>query len=326
MRRVRPFAVVVAARFGWPRHLLPVAVAGGWLLLFASTGALTNPVVTWPWTSELQMIGAVLIYIIMPGYLMACCVSQDGRAAAATALVAQRLRQDESWVERVRSVNRPVLWCATLLGAAWGYLNFAEFVPRIFESGDPLQNLVIVAGNVFIWIVIARTLAFRVLSATAMAQFGAGIDTLTAGSVDQLRPITQVATFDVLMVMGSFALMPLQTLDAEFRWANYEAGFIVGGLSGLALFFLPMSGVARRIADLRRRELERAHAALDAVGDADIVTLEPLLAYRDRVRALPALPVDLRIVTRILFYFVIPPLAWVAAAIVENWVSRYLGG
>ena len=54
-------------------------------------------------------------------------------------------------------------------------------------------------------------------------------------------------------------------------------------------------------------------------------TLEPLLQARDRINALHTWPLDFSIWSRLFFYGLIPPLAWLAAALVEIVVERVIG-
>ena len=53
--------------------------------------------------------------------------------------------------------------------------------------------------------------------------------------------------------------------------------------------------------------------------------LETLLAHRDRLRAVRTWPLSTGLISRVLLYLVIPPLAWAGAAVVERMVDRFLG-
>ena len=129
---------------------------------------------------------------------------------------------------------------------------------------------------------------------------------------------------DVLIIMGAIALMPLQALDLEFRWVNYEAGLIIGGIAAISLFVLPLWGVHLAIDAARSTRLRELQQQVDSCDRGDITQLESLVAHRDRVQGIHTWPLDLRLIIRVLFYLVLPPLAWVGAALVENVVERFL--
>jgi hypothetical protein len=54
--------------------------------------------------------------------------------------------------------------------------------------------------------------------------------------------------------------------------------------------------------------------------------LEPLLQRRDRINAIHTWPLNVSMISRLLIYGVIPPAAWVGAALVERMVEDLLGG
>jgi hypothetical protein len=60
---------------------------------------------------------------------------------------------------------------------------------------------------------------------------------------------------------------------------------------------------------------------LDETDRHDFATLETITAHIDRVRAMPNWPIDVQTVTRVFAYVIIPPLAWVGAALVENFIN-----
>ncbi|MCB1843012.1 MAG: hypothetical protein KDI09_08645, partial [Halioglobus sp.] len=61
--------------------------------------------------------------------------------------------------------------------------------------------------------------------------------------------------------------------------------------------------------------------ALDATRQQRLATL---LVYRRELADLPGWPFDISNVTRLSLYLVIPPLTWVAAALIENVVDAML--
>ena len=71
---------------------------------------------------------------------------------------------------------------------------------------------------------------------------------------------------------------------------------------------------------------ELIRGASKSLEHADATVLETLLQRRDRIRGIPTWPVNLSMVSRLIVYGVIPPIAWVAAALVERLIEGVLGG
>jgi hypothetical protein len=59
----------------------------------------------------------------------------------------------------------------------------------------------------------------------------------------------------------------------------------------------------------------------EQVPQNEVASLEAVLAHRDRVKSIHNWPLDLSFLARVAAYVVIPPVAWVAAALVENFVD-----
>ena len=69
---------------------------------------------------------------------------------------------------------------------------------------------------------------------------------------------------------------------------------------------------------------EKIEAAPEQGDDASIAALECLLRRRDRINALHTWPLDFAIWSRLFFYGLIPPLAWLGAAVAEVLVQGLL--
>ena len=86
---------------------------------------------------------------------------------------------------------------------------------------------------------------------------------------------------------------------------------------------LPFDIRMRILAAIEQRILDKSQAD-QSQADRPIPELESLLQHRDRLRHAYTWPVDLGIVYRLLFYVVIPPLAWFGAALMETAVQEFL--
>ena len=57
----------------------------------------------------------------------------------------------------------------------------------------------------------------------------------------------------------------------------------------------------------------------------NLADLEALLSHRDRLHDQPTWPFSTALASRLVFYLVIPPIAWVGAASAEQLVTQWFG-
>lgn len=275
------------------------------------------------WPSEAALWGTILVYCLVPAYFFLCTPYIWHRSEAAVQVLTPIL-PDPALAQR--RVAQPPLWVQALgivLGVTHGLLQYQQLLFSPVPSDSVLLDYSMLAANVIVWATIFWLLAWRLYSASGLCRIGFSV---RADIYDKrpLRPFVQVAMLDILVVMGALALMPLQSLDAEFRWENYEAGLIVGVVSSLFFFTLPQWGVHRNLVARKSERLEELREAINGCDHADVVRLHALVSHRHIIQSTSSWPVDLKMLTRSLFYLVIPPLAWVGAALVENFVNRFL--
>ena len=136
-----------------------------------------------------------------------------------------------------------------------------------------------------------------------------------------LKPFGQAGLTDALLVVVALAITTLQSLDAQFRLYNYITAFSVILPAMAVLMVTPMYSVHRRIVGLKVAELEEInnliHSSSKDLDIQHINQLEPLLQRRERLKAIHTWPFDMSVVSRLLLYFIVPPLAWLGAAFVE---------
>jgi hypothetical protein len=104
--------------------------------------------------------------------------------------------------------------------------------------------------------------------------------------------------------------------------------FLVNIVLGILALALPTSGLRRRIRQVKQRELERVDRAVRGdrsalansriAAEADELKLVELLQYRREVEAVREWPYDTTALARFLFYMLLPPASWLAAAMVER--------
>jgi hypothetical protein len=275
------------------------------------------------WDTRLQAWGTSLVYCLIPAYLLACSYYSWAQLKQAMEHLVSQLDVPLPWLERVMSPPLKLLVICTLLGSLYGLSQNILLFAHIQDSENLWLDYSMLVANIITFSCIGAMLARRLYAHTGLRQVGYQVQ-VNLYKPESLRPFVDVALRDVLVVMGALAFLPLQSLDAEFRWYNYEAGLIIGVLAVIAFLSLPMWGVHRNIQKVQASRLLEIESALDSCDRGNIEALEKLLAHRDRIQSMPSWPLDFRLLSRAAFYLVIPPLAWTGAALVENLVGQFI--
>ncbi len=270
-----------------------------------------------------QLAGTLIMFVLLPCYLVSMMIWQRGRILN-TLVSMQDIVPANKIADVQHSLQRLAIWGWLLVAAGFwfgAYQNQILF-NGMQATGPHALDIIFILGNCLLWATVAWLTAWRFPTSLALSRLGlaANVDYYQAS---RLRPLARIATTDVLIITGALALTPLQALDAEFRLHNYRAGFIVGGTAAVGMFLITLWGPHRKMQQLKAQRQLELEAALDKMPRDQISTLEPLVAHLDRVRTASTWPIDLQLLTRILVYVVVPPLAWVAAALVENLVDQF---
>ena len=303
----------------------PLALPGAWVVLCLIVYATLFAVFPGNgccWRNPVQLWGTALTYTFISGYLLAAIVYRHrGHRDAVKALIPMATSTD-AVDEALADVSTRVLVLAGVAGAIFGLSQYAVVLstPSLLH---PVPDIPLIVGNVLLWIVVGGLTVSRMQDVLAMRRLGRNLN-VDLYNLKALRPIGRSAVVDVLVVMGALAFMPLQSLDAEFNWGNYEAGLFFGLIVSVLIFYLPLSGVHAQIREAKAARLQALQALIDGQDRSDVVALEALVAHRDRVAHLSSWPVDMSILSRVGFYLIIPPLAWVGAALVETLVQGYI--
>ena len=269
--------------------------------------------------SDLQAYGTAAMFAIHPVYFLGAMVFQATRAQALTETFASTPRIDAF---RERIFRMPVWTPAVIvLGALLGAQQNIRLIQYMTSKGEyGMADVVFVVGNIMVWAAVGLLLTWRIRLSLALSQVGNAVQ-IDLLDFSNIIPIRKLATTDVLIVMGALSFMALQSLDAQFRLSNYVWGMLAGVPSALILFLTPLWGLRRNITRQKAARLEVLGEELREVPRDDTQRLELVSAHIDRVRQIPSWPIDVRLVTRIISYIIIPPLAWVGAAIVEGYVQ-----
>jgi hypothetical protein len=319
---------------GTPGPAVAAALLVALAAAFALVGAYAPTEVPSYTDSPRAIIGMALMLTLLPPYVMLGVWVAQRRSLTLVEQTRPLLDDPRAADEAratVRSAFRRTRLRFALLGIVMGLLNTQ---PLAAARGElPVLELTISMGQIVMWITIGTMAGVRFGSAQAFRRLSE-IVPLDLFRLDRLKPIARAGVIDVVLIMGAFLLAPLQSLDLEFRWYNYQFALLVGLPAATFAVLWPLVPLHRRNRaqrDARLAEIDRQVARLDASAatpaDADAsVRLEALLAHRDRLRGVRTWPLGTALLSRVLLYIVIPPLAWAGAAVVERLVDRLLGG
>lgn len=281
--------------------------------------------------SRREVIGMAAMLTILPPYLIAAVITlhRFGRG------LIEQLRPwlpEPSAAERAADSlahgwRRALPW-GLLIGLAMGVVNTSP-IAVLEATQAPRVHLAISFGQMFLWATIGLLLAVRVRAARVFRQLGREVE-FDVLRLERLKPLARSGLADVLVIAGALAFSPLQSLDAEFRWYNYQFGLGIAVIGASLLLVWPLWPIHQRIAEAKRRAIVDLEARIEASPDGGtidgLVRLETLLAHRDRLERQTTWLVSTELVWRFLLYLVIPPLAWIGAAIVERGVDALLAG
>ena len=278
--------------------------------------------------SQMQLIGMLLLFTLVPMWMLACFVVTQRHSLTLAHQLDALLPEDARIASEItRFPGREVS-----LGLAGGLIWALGFnVPReqfggVLAGDGPV--ITIFLGQILVWVCVGLVLAIR-LHAVNLFHRGGKVVEFSVFEQGRLEPFARVGMLDVVIVVGGMAIATVQSLDAEFRLENYLTAFLVAVPAGAALLMRPMWALHQRLA-ARKQELladisEQIEAAPETGSPDSIAQLEALLQRRDRVRALHTWPLDIGMWSRLLFYGLIPPLAWAGSVFMEVIVSRFLG-
>lgn len=184
-----------------------------------------------------------------------------------------------------------------------------------------------VFGQMLLWTLLGVLLAVRIHVSHAFNRASHQV-AVSIFETSNLKPFAMIGLVDVLLVAGGMVLSTVQSLDFSFRPENYTNALVVAVPAMLFLAIYPMWPLHRRLSAYRTCQLhevnEQIRGALDSLQPDHMERLEILLQRRERVLAASTWPMDVDTLRRFVFYIIIPPLAWVGAAMVESLLEGFL--
>ncbi len=293
------------------------------LLLFGVSGLHKADAIAMGFDSGEHLLGMILLMSLLPTWLIGCMfITQRNSFKTAQML-------DAGLAQSVTDIPAAYFWSGVLGGLLYA-LAFNVPITQIelvLAGNGPM--LAIFAGQILVWVFVGWMLAVRLYVGNQFYRFGERVP-INIFEQSRLEPFARVGLLDLVIILGGIAISTVQSIDAHFRIQNYLTAFVVAVPACIALVMRPMWTVHTRLRERKKAlqaEVRSQLRALPEAADVEAMTaLERLLQRRDRINALHTWPLDISIWSRLFFYGLIPPLAWVAAAMVEVAVERLLGG
>ncbi len=280
--------------------------------------------------SARAITGTALMLICTPSYLLAAMYVTQRRSLDLVEQLRPQLpeaRHADEAAASIRSALKTSWLPASVAGLAAGFFNIPP-IRVLAASTTPAIDISIAFGQMFLWLLVGLLFGSRVISARSFNRLGKVVQ-FDLFQLDRVRPLARSGLVDVLTIAGALAFSPLQALDAEFRWYNYGFALMVALPATLTLLLWPLWSIHRRMRGEKSHQLSQINDLIEETradtSRADIPRLETLLSHRDRLLDQRTWPVSTALVSRVFLYLIIPPLAWVGAALVELLLDRMIG-
>lgn len=215
-------------------------------------------------------------------------------------------------------------------------INWGGPTITAIRQGAPvdLRSAIGLAVAALFWTVCFQLFVMLLRNAMVFHRLGSRAIRVNLLDIEGLAPLGRIAVRNLLIFVGAYAMIPIALLqNAAFTPSVVAAVAVTLPLSGV-LLFLPVAAIHRRLSEAKALELDRIRRALlgdraamasSPVGeDAETLTVTNLVLYREMIRQAKEWPINAPVIFRLAAYVVIPLLAWIAAAVVENYVDRLL--
>jgi hypothetical protein len=283
------------------------------------------------WATERGRLGFAIVVSVLPAYLFMCLVAATRlNQNVYTILLSQLKSTDASPLELDRyQLGR--FWPLTILFGVFLSLPNIDWSALTFDidSAGFMESISILTGAAFIWTSVVLVLFFLLLEGYQYHKLGKQMP-IDLYNLDKLNGFGRISLGGFLWIMGSLALSALQSIDQEFGWQRYGIILAIGLPGAVVSVILPSWSVHRRIRRKKSRHLEEITAEINRTptslsGDA-LIRMNGLLARKSAIQAVRTWPMDLSIFSRFVLYVFIPPLAWIGAALMENFLDFYIAG
>lgn len=280
--------------------------------------------------SKPQLLGMLLVFSLVPMWMISCFFLTQRHTLALAQQLDKITGDDTQSSISAKVLRAPVSQIFAGLAAGLAYaLLFnvpAKQASYIFEGHWLILSIVV--AQAMLWGCVGILLFVRLHVAGHFSRLGGTID-FSLFDQRTLKAFARVGLLDVVIVVGGLAIATVQSLDAQFRLENYLSGIFVAAPAAVVLLIRPMWKLHKRMKQRKETLLDEIDEMINSVPQQtrldDMRVLEDLLQRRDRVNALHTWPLDIGIWRRLLFYILIPPMAWAGAALMEVGVNRAIG-
>ena len=296
-------------------------------VMFLYSGALFPETIPQYFSSTAEVMGQTLLITLTPAFLITYLIIAQRRSIRfAERLVASGLVKTGP-TEWLQKISPRIVLSGLLIGFLYGLLfNVPPDWRSSFGSlGVQVQSLVI--GQILVWTIVGLVLVYRLHTGWRFYQTGK-IVPIDLYDTKKYCPFARNGLDDVFGITMLLVLATLQSLDAQFRLANYITAWIVAFPAAASLLILPMLSLQRRLLAHKKEFLQELHRQVSeasrVVEPDSLAQIELLMQHRDRIQHTSAWPIDFSIASRLTLYIVIPPLAWFGAAVVELGLEKVL--
>lgn len=302
--------------------LLVTILAGLW-----AVGAFAPARLPIGFSSRQQLLGIGVLLVLIPPYLLFAWGTLQRRTHALLGQVDELV--PEPRFQRRAMPPPGVLLGGALAGTAYAVaFNLPVDSLQTLLSGGPLQAALVFC-MILVWVCVGAALAGRLHTSGVFLSAGREVP-LDLYDQQPIEPFAREGMGDLLMIAGALVLSTVQSIDATFRYENYMYALIVAVPAAALLLVRPMWSVHQGLRQHKREELAALatliRTAPRSLEPAAMARLELLLHRRSRVQEAPTWPINVAMVTRMILYGVLPPAAWIAAALVERMLESMLGG
>lgn len=187
-------------------------------------------------------------------------------------------------------------------------------------------------GTLVTWIILTTVISSLTNNAIVWARLGKTFE------IDLLRPkasciIGRIAVLSTLSIIGAQVLFDILMMDSASDWVSIVPGLAASFVPSLALFFIPVWPLHKRLRTSKATSLDDIDNSIQALGNLSglaltnvesVEQLNRLLLLRREVQLVSIWPYDTSNMFRFMLYLLLPPLTWVGAALVENMVGVFV--
>lgn len=331
MHKAWPLRLVVPGRFG--KLMTGILILCVLLPLFYF-GARSFPSETTP----------SLFFSLVIAYIIPVFSHITARSSEALQRLKPQLDLDdeafEALLSKLHSKSTRIAVFDIIIGVLGGLVHmsivsgsFSAALSRLLPGAAGFASMI---GALLVWIVLTTVISMLIQQARVFSHVARDHTRVSLFSTHALLPFGGVSISSSLAILGALTLFPLIGLQGGLDMKEILPGALAISVPLLVIFFMPVWPIHRRLALLKAEQLSAVNERIDKYlssysgGKENTLNLSvdpqftSLLAYRREIAESPTWPFDVGNVVKLTLYLVIPPLTWVAAALMENLVDSVL--